>query len=369
MAEDTAPRGLYRDSPRKAIGWALAIAVLLVVFGMAALQVLTPLVFGVFLYYGTRPIYHRFRSLGLGSEGSAIAALLAVGLPAVVISGLVIITAATQAVSLADPSQLQYIEPFVDQEIINDLQSIQSGSLVEFVRSETARELLLTSIGTISSVTNTLLRTVFYIVLSFLFAFLMFGWGSRIRQEFIEVFDDEEQIVEELIRRTDRDMSSVFFGNMVNAAVTGVIGAISFSILNVFAPPVASIPVPILLGLLTGIASFVPIVGSKIVYIPAAAVIASSIFRNSIGVSAEATVGYGFVVLFLAVSGIIIDTLPDMVLRPMISGQGTSKGGMFLAYVTGPMLFGFAGVFLMPMIVVVFINLHRVVVPGFKRQQ
>lgn len=370
MGWEPAPRSLYRGNRRKAAGWVCIMLVILIIFTLTAFRVLTSIVFGVFLYYGTRPIYRRLKDLHIGEDMAAVAALLAVGVPAVAITGVVIISAATQAVSLADPSQLQYVEPFVDQQLIDDLQSIETSSLMDLVESSATRELVLNSLGTLSSLTNTFLSVLFSVLLSFTFAFFLFGWGPRLKEDAVELFDDEEQVVEEFVEAVDHDLSNVFFGNMLNAVLTAVIGAISYSALNLFVPSAAaSIPAPILLGLLTGIASFVPMVGSKIVYVPTALVIAANIFRSSFGATVEATAGYGFVVLFFGVALVIVDTLPDLVLRPLISGKGISKGGLFLAYILGPMLFGFPGIFLMPIVVVVFINMHKIVLPGFKQEE
>jgi len=370
MDREPAPRSLYRSNRRKAVGWALILLLTVIIFALTAFRVLTSVVFGVFLYYGTRPIYRRLKKVRFRDDMAAISALLTVGVPAVGITGIVVASAATQAVALADPAQLQYIEPFVDEQLITDLRSIETGSLLDLVESSAARELVLNSLGTLSSLTNTLLGVLFSVLLSFTFAFFLFSWGPQLREDIVELFDDDEQVVEEFVHAVDHDMSNVFFGNMLNAVLTGVIGAVSYSVLNLFAPSTAaSIPAPILLGLLTGIASFVPMVGSKIVYVPMALVIAANIFRSTLGPTVEATAGYGFVVLFLGVALVIVDTLPDMVLRPLISGKGISQGGIFLAYILGPMLFGFAGIFLMPMVVVVFINLHQIVLPGFKQEE
>ncbi len=45
----------------------------------------------------------------------------------------------------------------------------------------------------------------------------------------------------------------------------------------------------------------------------------------------------GFLVLTIAVA----DTIPDLVLRPYLSGERTHVGLLMLAYIFGPIVFGF----------------------------
>ncbi len=358
---DPAPEGVLRGKSVSSLGWVLVGFSLLGVFLFTASYLLTPLVFGLFLYYGTRPIYRRLRERSLSKLLSASIALLAVGLPVLIIAFLITVTAFNEALVLLEQGSFADIRPFIDQLGIQTTDLPEYESIYGFLTSEGFREILTGSWGTVSSLTNTVLGVVLSLFLSFTAAFFMYLWGPGAREEFLAVFDDREGLLSRYLCNVDRDLAEVFFGNMLNAIVTSIIGAVAYTGLNVISPPHAVIPAPILLGLLTGIASFVPMVGSKIVYVPITLLL---VFQSFTGAEAA---GYGFALMFLGVALVVVDTLPDMVLRPLISGRKTSQGALFIGYLVGPLVFGFVGVFLLPLVIVAFINFDRIILPGFYR--
>jgi len=138
--------------------------------------------------------------------------------------------------------------------------------------------------------------------------------------------------------------------------LTGSIGVLAYSILNVYAPPGLSIPAAPLVGLLAGVASLIPIVGMKLVYIPVA------LYLSVVAVLTDPT-GLWFVVVFAAISFVIVDTIPDLVLRPYVSGRSLHVGSLMIAYTFGPLLFGWYGIFLAPMLLVLVVNFARLVLP------
>ncbi len=48
---------------------------------------------------------------------------------------------------------------------------------------------------------------------------------------------------------------------------------------------------------------------------------------------------------FLVLTIVVVDTIPDLVLRPYLSGERTHVGLLMLAYIFGPIVFGFYGLF------------------------
>jgi len=359
---DPAPEGVLRTRDMSSFGWAVLGLFLLGVFLFMASYLVTPLIFGLFLYYGTRPIYRRLRQRDISMLLSASISLLVLGLPVLIIVFLITVTAFNEAAVLLEQGNFADIQPLIDQLGIQTTDLPEYDSIYSFLTSEGVREVITGSWGTVSSLTNTVLGVVLSLFLSFTAAFFMYLWGPGVRKELLAIFGDEG-LLTRYVRNVDKDLAEVFFGNMLNAVVTSIIGAVAYTGLNLFSPSYATIPAPILLGLLTGIASFVPMVGSKIVYIPLAALLVFQSFT-----AAEPT-GYGFALMFLGVALIIVDTLPDMVLRPLISGRKTSQGALFIGYLIGPLVFGFVGVFLLPLIIVAFINFDRIILPGFYRPE
>lgn len=367
MADDTdsadvgADPGSLRDGFRSSAGWIMLGVALLTVFAVTALRVLAPLIFGIFLYYGTRPIHRHLRHYGVPNRAAATTALLAIGLPVLVITLLIVVTAVNQAIILANQGGLSQLRPLIQELGIQTAQLSQYTSVQDFLASQSFRDVLTGSWSALSNITNTMVGFLFTVLLSFTAAFFMYGWGRGARKEAVALFDDRTGLLEQFLDELDGDLAEVFYGNMLLAVVTSILGAVAYTALNTFSGAELAVPAPILLGLLTGVASFVPMVGSKIVYVPITLILLFKSFTS--GMAA----GYGFSLLFLAVAFLIVDTLPDIFLRPLISGRTTSQGALFIAYLVGPLVFGFVGIFLMPIIVVVFINFRRIVLPGFKR--
>jgi hypothetical protein len=73
--------------------------------------------------------------------------------------------------------------------------------------------------------------------------------------------------------------------------------------------------------------------------------------------------GYGFVAIVTGVTVVIVDLLPDFVLRPYVSGRNLHIGLVMFAYILGPLLFGWYGIFLGPIILVLVFHFARVVLP------
>jgi len=149
----------------------------------------------------------------------------------------------------------------------------------------------------------------------------------------------------------------IFFGNILNAFMTGVIGAVAYNALNVFAPAGTAIPYPTLIGLLAGAASLVPIVGMKLVYFPVGGYMAAvAVFDGRPGL-------LWLTAAFVVVSFVVVDTIPDLVLRPYVSGRNLHVGMVMFAYIFGPLVFGWYGIFLGPMILVLVVHFGRLVLP------
>jgi hypothetical protein len=65
----------------------------------------------------------------------------------------------------------------------------------------------------------------------------------------------------------------------------------------------------------------------------------------------------------LAVAVVVVDTIPDFLIRPYVSGNRTHVGLLMFAYILGPIAFGFYGIFLGPILLVLFAQFFRTVAP------
>jgi len=168
---------------------------------------------------------------------------------------------------------------------------------------------------------------------------------------------DESGVVESYAVAVDDELSSILFGNILNAFVTGIIGILVFSGYNLVAPGAVKVPFAPLIGALTGAGSLIPVVGMKIVYLPVGAILAVA------AVASGQSSAFGFVILFLVLAFVVVDTIPDFLIRPYVSGNRTHIGLLMFAYILGPIAFGFYGIFLGPILLVLLAEFFRTIAP------
>jgi predicted PurR-regulated permease PerM len=94
----------------------------------------------------------------------------------------------------------------------------------------------------------------------------------------------------------------------------------------------------------------------KLVYVP----VATYLLAVS---AADGFAGAWFVAVFALVSLVVVDTIPDLVLRPYVSGRNLHVGAVMVAYTLGPLLFGWYGIFLLPVLLVLVVHFVRIVLP------
>jgi predicted PurR-regulated permease PerM len=95
----------------------------------------------------------------------------------------------------------------------------------------------------------------------------------------------------------------------------------------------------------------------KLVYVPAGLyLLAVTLLTGEAGL-------LWFPLAFFVLSFVVVDTIPDFVLRPYVSGRSLHVGMLMLAYIFGPLLFGWYGIFLGPMLLVLVVQFVRLVLP------
>jgi predicted PurR-regulated permease PerM len=337
-------------------------------------------VFGVFLYYATRPVHRRLGDRVGPPSLAAVLSLTLLALPALLLLAYTLaigLQEASRILQIVDVGRLEAIlQPYIDiSRVARDPESILNEPSVQAAIEAALRDAL----AYIGFIGNALL----HLFVMYGIAYYLLKDDRRLASWFRRRFADEGGIVVAYGEAVDRDFSRIFFGNIVNAAVTGVIGASAYNLLNLVAPAPVAVPYPTLLGLLAGIGSLIPVVGMKLVYFPVAVYLGGVAF----GVGTDVL---WFPVLFAAVSFLIVDTIPDFIVRPYISGGGSLPAGplgwfgsdegaertepqprtrglhlgmVMFAYIFGPLLFGWYGIFLGPMLLVCLVHFARLVLP------
>ncbi|MFC6786252.1 AI-2E family transporter [Halobaculum halobium] len=335
------------------IGAVLGAALVYVVYSFVG-----TFVFGVFIYYATRPLYNRVRKRIPQSSVAAAVAIFAMTLPALLLAGYALLIVANQIREL-DIAGNGYLDqlPFTEEtlDMLTDPSQIAAVDWQRYVTIDTVS-------GTLNSLAQAADTVAFlgtgaiHLFVMLAVAFYLLRDGGRLGRYLVR-FTDQGGIVDAYGLAVDRDLKSIFFGNILNAIVTGTIAVIVYSVLNVFAPDGGAIPAAGLVGLLAGVASLIPIVGMKLVYFPVTGFMAVRAVVNDV------SGGLAFVLVFALASLIIVDTIPDLVLRPYVSGRSLHVGAVMLAYTLGPLLFGWYGIFLMPVLLVLIVHFVRIVFP------
>ncbi|MFB6221506.1 MAG: AI-2E family transporter [Halolamina sp.] len=337
-----------------ALGFSLAAGLLFVAYSFVG-----TLVFGLFIYYATRPIYRQLRRALDNPSLAAAVSLVALALPALLLVGYALTIALQEIDKYASNAPIDIerlgIDPATLDRVADPATILQDA--LRGVLSTGDITQLLSSLGSAFGTVATLGIALVHLFVMLALAFYLLRDDHRLSRWFSHRFGDERGIVQAFFDAVDRDFNSIFFGNILNAVLTGTIGVITYSALNVFAPPELRIPAPALVGLLAGIASLVPVVGMKLVYVPVALVLlVQALLSGAAGTLA-------FVVAFAVVSFVVVDTIPDLVLRPYVSGRSLHVGAVMLAYTLGPLLFGWYGIFLMPMLLVLVVRFAHIVLP------
>ena len=343
--------GMRLPTKSRAAWWAVG-AVLAFGLAFVAYSFIGTLVLAVFVYYGTRPFYTRILRRVRSKSVAAALALLALTLPVLLLVAYAVAIGLQEFNRVRDTADLGPFEdalgPYLEfSDIVADPATVLSDPSARRTL-ETALDSALSSLGTAG---NGLL----HLFIVFAAAFYMLKDGPRLTRWAIRRFGDDEGVLVAFVARVDDDLHSVFTGNLLNAVFTAWIGALAFSLVNFIAPAGSGVPYPALLGLLAGAASLVPVVGMKLVYVPVAAYL--------FGVAVLNNAPLWFPVLFTALAFVVVDTIPDLLLRPYVSGRNLHVGLVMFAYIFGPLLFGWYGIFLGPLVLVFVYHFADLVLP------
>ena len=348
----------FDDVDRSQLGWWALGTALFAVVAYVVYSFVGTFVFGIFIYYATRPLHRRIQRRIRPPSLAAAISIFVLALPALglVVYVLVIVVRELQNYTETIPLDSS---PLFDPAVVARLTGPEglAGVDVESLLSGENVDQLLTSIASaFDSITMVGVGLVHLFVMIAL-AFYLLRDDHRLSQWVLRRFSDDRGVLREFLRSVDRDLKNIFFGNILNAVLTGTIGVIAYTALNTVAPAGHLIPSPALVGMLAGIASLIPVVGMKLVYFPVVG------FMGVRALLQGDTSALWFVATFAGVSFVVVDTIPDLVLRPYVSGRSIHVGSLMIAYTFGPLLFGWYGIFLMPMLLVFVIHFTRIVLP------
>jgi len=338
------------------------------------------LVFAIFLYYASRPIYRKLETLSLPSrlqsrrlsyrrQALAVTTIAMFLLPFLFLLTYTLVLVVPEIQRLAGGSgpgatYFSALQSVQGSGLPAPLVGLERGDILTMNTEEVTAILDDPAVQTWAERTAaTLINSVGIAADAALHGFILLAGtyylltdGSRLVRWFLDNFD-ESGIVESYAVAVDDELSSILFGNILNAFVTGIIGILVFSAYNLVAPDAVNVPFAPLVGALTGAGSLIPVVGMKIVYLPVGVILAVA------AVTSGQPDAFGFVILFLVLAFVVVDTIPDFMIRPYVSGNRTHVGLLMFAYILGPIVFGFYGIFLGPILLVLVAQFARTIAP------
>ncbi|WP_132058824.1 AI-2E family transporter [Halorussus amylolyticus] len=345
------------DRDRNRAAWWLYLGLLGLGVAFLAYSFVGTFAFGLFVYYAARPVFGRIRSR-IGRDGLAAAAtLLGFVVPILLVVTYVVVAGMADLVSLA--GEENFAEVVASALNVEQLTRGQQD-LVSLVTDppESVRSLPFGQAGSVLggglAVLAAAVGGLVHVSLAFAFAFYLLRDGDRIAAWFRGSVADRETAAHAYATAVDDDLETVFFGNVLFIAAVAILATAVYYGFNLVAPAALSIPFAILLALLTGVTSLIPLVVGKLVYVPVVAYVAAT------------AVGSGGALLvypagLLVASFLFLDILPQTFLQPYITGREIHTGVLMFAYLLGPILFGWYGFFLLPIFVVLVLQAVRIV--------
>jgi len=326
------------------------------------------LVYSIFVYYITRPLYERILPTLKSKSVSAIASIVILALPVILVIMYTIGVASVEMNKFLAETDFQSVYNLeMLNETTNIAGTIKLGELLNIMSAK--KDISNTAIALASNAGNVALTVIsgafnvlFSLFLVFVITFYLLIDGSEVRSWLKKTLLPKESLVDRFLDELDFDLSNVFHGNILTAGVIAVIASILFTVIG-YTSNIISIPYPVLLGILCGIASFIPVVGVALVWLPLTIYLTADAYIK--GMLPDSTTS---ILLFFTATYLLADWLPNMLLRPRMSAGRLHKGLLLLSYIFGPMVFGFKGLFLGPMVLVFAINFAEVVMPELVRK-
>ncbi|MFC7203059.1 AI-2E family transporter [Haloferax namakaokahaiae] len=311
------------------------------------------IVFGLFTYYVGRPIT-RWIQRYISSRTIAAALTLAfIIVPIIVFLSLFLGVALNQALQILSSdaataliSRLQL--PF------QQLPSDPVDAITVILQDPTYTSLF----GQVSGVAGALATTLFNVFLMLIFAFFLLIQERPLSQWFQKNIFGTDSLAVEYLRSVDRGLTSVFFGYTLTIFVIMILAAVIYGVFNFISPGGIRIPYAILLAVVTGVFTLIPLVGRSVVYAFIVAIMAAQVLQTNPGL-------LWIPIVFFALMVLVFDNVVRTYIRPALSGKSYNMALVMFAYLLGPALFGWYGIFMGPLLMVVIVEFVTKVMPRF----
>ncbi len=282
----------------------------------------------------------------------AIASLLTVALIIVVIIGpfsyisFALVTEMSDFIGKTESGNIEIVKTIMsDERIINIIERIQpyvglKGASAEEIIIENTKKFGTGIINKLSTgFTNLLGLAANFIIMLFTVFFLLKdgpGFFQKIRNYL--PFSEEQK--DRLTIQIKDMIVSTIYGGVIVALVQGMLGGLAFALLNIGSP--------VLWGSVMALMSFVPMLGTAVVWVPASLIL---LF--------EGAYLKGVVLILI---GIFVISMVDNILKPLIIGGRTKMSTViiFLTVLGGIKFFGLLGLIMGPLVFALFLSVFEI---------
>lgn len=289
----------------------------LYLLGSILLPFLSPIAWALVIGIITFPLYRHLRNLCREeNRASALMTLLVmlvfvlptVGLLAVLAQEVAslyrLIETSVQSGAAMELVQRLGSHPWFTQalERLHSVTGMNQAALVDNVMSS-SKELLGRMLGFLSSVLANSFVFIFDMIFMLFILFFVYRDGERVHAWLARKSMPEGHRYGALLPQVVQNVLSGFiFGTLLTSVLQGVLAGLAYW--------VAGVPSPLLLGVLTGIGGFVPVVGTAVIWVPAA------IYLFLQGATLKA--------LLLALWGFLVVGMSDNIIRPVFMSSRVS---------------------------------------------
>ncbi|QSG01765.1 AI-2E family transporter [Natranaeroarchaeum sulfidigenes] len=340
--------------PERVGWWLFALALALVLVTTLSVY-LGWAVFGLFLYYVVRPVARRLRQRGVSPGLSAALSLGLIVFPFVVVLGVFVVFVLGELAAIEATDVERVIEALFPGLAVEAIPTSQE-QLYVFVDTLRSEPTVVTLVALARGFVGTFTAQAYNAFLTFVFAFFLVRDERRLGEWFRTTVAEDGTDLVVYLRAVDRGLSSVYFGYTLTIIVIALVATVIYNLLNLIAPPGLAIPHAILLGVATGLISVVPLFGRSLLYGSVVLYLAITAFRSD-------PRALWFPVVFYVVMGILFDNVIRTYVRPYLSGRLFHTGLIMFAYLLGPVVFGWYGIFLGPFILVITVQFLQVQFP------
>ena len=315
--------------------------ILLILFTLLSLGILFPIIslilLGAMIAYIVRPLAHKIQPL---VRFESLAILLSMAILATPIAIIIYFTV-DQILLIATnilgslPSSTNSTSTAVNSTVVNA--NVENLGPLDNIANKFIDEIGQMIAQFITWLAGQIVATIAYIpslftdIIILLFSIFYFAKDGDRFAAFLKNIFPKDKTFNKLYGQVDDILKSIMIVNVITALILGLLSVILYYILGY--------PYVLLLGIITALSEFVPVVGPWLVY-------------GTLGIFDILTGNYirGFIVIIV---GWLIDTLVDLYIRPRLAGELAEVHPLafLVGFIFGAITLGVPGLFVGPLIV------------------